>query len=78
MLFEGSLACRTMRWWIMRRRSRAASRIATLDFRRASFDLFQDLLGVVLCVSALGGRRDQETQLIFKHPYSKLRIGASL
>ena len=30
---------------ILSGRSKAISRIATLDFRRANFDLFQDLLG---------------------------------
>ncbi|GAB0205201.1 hypothetical protein GRJ2_002985700 [Grus japonensis] len=38
---------------ILRGRSRAISRINTLDFRRANFGLFKDLLGRILWVRAL-------------------------
>jgi len=33
--------------------SRAISRIKTLDFRRANFGLFKELLGGILCIRAL-------------------------
>ncbi|KFQ40129.1 hypothetical protein N332_13281, partial [Mesitornis unicolor] len=38
----------------------------TLDFRRANFRLFRDLLGKVLWDKALEGREAQESWLIFK------------
>ena len=44
---EGSLGCsdhEMVEFKILSGRSKARSRIATLDFRRANFDLFRDLL----------------------------------
>jgi len=52
------LAAVVMRWCefrILRGRSRAVSRITTLDFRRADFGLFKDLGGNTW-VRALEGR----------------------
>ncbi|KFQ96524.1 hypothetical protein Y956_02301, partial [Nipponia nippon] len=44
----------------------AHSKLTTLDFRRADFDLFRDLLGRVPWDKALEGRGAQESWLIFK------------
>jgi len=41
--------------------NRAISRITTLDFRRANFGLFKDLLGRIAWVRALEGRGLQES-----------------
>ncbi|GAB0175730.1 hypothetical protein GRJ2_000038200 [Grus japonensis] len=41
---------------ILRGRSRAISRITTLDFRRATFGLFKDLLGRIPWIKVLEGR----------------------
>jgi len=49
--------------------SRAIIRITTLDFRRANSGLFQDLLGGILWVRALGGRGVQETWSLFKRHF---------
>ncbi|TRZ06600.1 hypothetical protein HGM15179_020506 [Zosterops borbonicus] len=45
---------------------RAHSKLTALDFRRADFGLFMDLLGRVPWDKALEGRRAQESWLIFK------------
>jgi len=45
---EGSLGCSSHKmreFMILCGKSKAMSRIATLDFRRANFDFFKDLLG---------------------------------
>ena len=47
--------------------SRAISRIKTLDFRRANFGRFKDLLGGIPWVRALESRGVQESCLLFKH-----------
>uniref|UniRef100_A0A8B9PGQ4 Reverse transcriptase domain-containing protein n=1 Tax=Apteryx owenii TaxID=8824 RepID=A0A8B9PGQ4_APTOW len=52
---------------ILRGGGRALSKIATLDFRRANFGLFRDLLRGIPWVRALEGRGVQESWLIFKH-----------
>ncbi|KFQ04942.1 hypothetical protein N329_07333, partial [Haliaeetus albicilla] len=44
----------------------AHSKLTTLDFRRADFGLFRDLLGRVPWDKALEGRGAQESWLIFK------------
>jgi len=49
--------------------SRAISRIKTLDFRRANFGLFKDLLGGITWVRALEGRGDQESWSLFKRHF---------
>jgi len=54
---------------ILRGGSRAISRIKTLDFRRANFGLFKQLLGGILWVRALEGRGVQECWLLFKHHF---------
>jgi len=53
--------------------NRAISRITALDFRRANFGLFKDLLRGITWVRALEGRGDQESWLLFKHhfPHTK-------
>ncbi|KAM6381950.1 uncharacterized protein FN964_003655 [Alca torda] len=42
------------------------SKITTLDFRRANFDLFKKLLGEIPWARALEGKGAQESRLIFK------------
>jgi len=45
---------------------RAHSKFTTLDFRRADFGLFRDLLGIVPWDKALEGRSTYKSWLIFK------------
>lgn len=45
---------------IPRRVRRAKSKLTTLNFRKAGFDLYKGLLGRILCDKALEGRRAQE------------------
>jgi len=54
---------------ILRGGSRALSRIKTLDFRRANFGLFKELLGGILWARALEGRGVQECWSLFKHHF---------
>ncbi|GAB0182838.1 hypothetical protein GRJ2_000749100 [Grus japonensis] len=59
----GSLGCsdhEMVEFRILCGRSRAISRITTLDFRRAKFALFKDLLGRIPWNSALEGHGEQE------------------
>jgi len=48
---------------------RAIIRIKTLDFRRAKFGLFKDLLGGIPWVRALEVRGVQDIWLQFKHHF---------
>ncbi|GAB0209507.1 mitochondrial enolase superfamily member 1 [Grus japonensis] len=68
----GSLGCsdhEMVEFRILRGRSRAISRITTLDFRRGNFGLFKDLLGRIPWVRALEGGGVQESWSIFKHHF---------
>jgi len=68
----GSLGCRDhemVEFRILRGGSRAISRITALDFRRANFDFFKDLLGGIPWVRALEGRGVQESWILFKHHF---------
>ncbi|GAB0209615.1 hypothetical protein GRJ2_003427200 [Grus japonensis] len=68
----GSLGCNDhemVEFRILHGRSRAISRITTLDFRRANFGLFKDLLGRIPWVRALEGKGAQESWSIFKHHF---------
>jgi len=49
--------------------SRPIIRVTTLDFRRANFGLFTDLLRGILWVRALKGRRVQKSWLLFAHHF---------
>jgi len=49
--------------------NRAVNLITTLDFRRANFGPFKDLLGGIPWVRALEGRVVQESWLSFKHHF---------
>jgi len=49
--------------------NRVISGIKTLDFRRASFGLFTELLGGILWIRALEGRGVQECWLLFKNHF---------
>ena len=59
---EGHLGCsdhEMLEFKTLRGGSRAKSRTATLDFRRANFDLFRDLIGRIPWARALEGKGDQ-------------------
>ena len=77
----GSLVCcghEMVEFRIMRIGSRAISRTATLDFRRANFGLFKDPLGEIPWVRALEGSTVQDSWLISKHHFSQINMCASL
>ncbi|GAB0183467.1 hypothetical protein GRJ2_000812000 [Grus japonensis] len=66
---KGSLGCSDLKMVelrILRAARRACSKLTTLDFRRADFGLFRDLLGRVPWDKALEGRGAQDSWLIFK------------
>ncbi|GAB0208867.1 mitochondrial enolase superfamily member 1 [Grus japonensis] len=66
---KGSLGCsdhEMVEFRILRAARRACSKLTTLDFRRADFGLFWDLLGSVPWDKALEGRGAQDSWLIFK------------
>jgi len=68
----GSVSCsdrEMVEFRILRGESRAIRRIKTLDFRRANFGLFKELLGGVPWVRALEGSGVQECWLLFKHHF---------
>ncbi|GAB0204516.1 hypothetical protein GRJ2_002917200 [Grus japonensis] len=69
---KGSLGCsdhEMVEFKILRAVRRAHSKLTTLDFRRAAFGLFRDLLGKIPWDKALGGRGAQDSWLVFKdHP----------
>jgi len=58
--------------------SRAISRITTLDYRRANFDLFEDLAGGIPWVRALECRGSKGADCYLNITSSMLRISASL
>ncbi|GAB0189153.1 mitochondrial enolase superfamily member 1 [Grus japonensis] len=66
---KGSLGCsdhEMVEFRILRAARRAHSKLTTLDFRRADFGLFRDLLGRIPGDKALGRRGAQDSWLIFK------------
>ncbi|GAB0179622.1 hypothetical protein GRJ2_000427500 [Grus japonensis] len=66
---KGSLGCtdhEMVAFKILRAARRGHSKLTTLDFRRADFGLFRDLLGRVPWDKALEGRGAQDSWLIFK------------
>ncbi|GAB0208586.1 hypothetical protein GRJ2_003324300 [Grus japonensis] len=66
---KGSLGCsdhEMVEFRILRAARRAHSKLTTLDFRRADFGLFRDLLGRIPWDKALEGRGAQDSWLIFK------------
>jgi len=68
----GSLGCsdhEMVNFRFLRGGSRALSRIKTLDFRRANFGLFKELLGGIPWVRALEGRGVQERWSLFKYHF---------
>jgi len=68
----GSLGCsdhEMVEFRFLRGGSRALSRTTALDFRRANFGLFKDLLGGIPWVRAQEGRGIQESWLLFKHHF---------
>ncbi|GAB0204405.1 mitochondrial enolase superfamily member 1 [Grus japonensis] len=67
---KGSLGCsdhEMVEFRILRAARRVHGKLAILDFRRADFDLFRDLLGRIPWDKALEGRGAQDSWLIFKH-----------
>ena len=62
----GSVQSFTTEFKILRASRRVHSKLTLLDFRRADFGLFRDLLGRVPWDKALEGRGAQESWLIFK------------
>jgi len=56
----GCSDCEMVEFRILHGGSRAISSIKTLDFRRASFGLFKELLGGIPWARALEGRGNQE------------------
>ncbi|GAB0207425.1 mitochondrial enolase superfamily member 1 [Grus japonensis] len=66
---KGSLGCsdhEMVEFRILRAARRARSKLTTLDFRRADFGPFRDLLGRLPWDKALEGRGAQDSCLIFK------------
>ncbi|GAB0186968.1 mitochondrial enolase superfamily member 1 [Grus japonensis] len=66
---KGSFGCsdhKMVEFRILRAARRAHSKLNTLDFRRADFGLFRDLLGRIPWDKALEGRGAQDSWLIFK------------
>jgi len=66
---RGSLACsdqEMVEFKILRGAKRVHSKLTTLNFRRADFGLFRDLLGRVPWDKALEGRGAQESWVILK------------
>ncbi|GAB0178017.1 hypothetical protein GRJ2_000267000 [Grus japonensis] len=66
---KGSLGCsdhKMVEFKMLRATRRACSKLTTLDFRRADFCLFRDLLGRIPWDKALEGRGAQDSWLIFK------------
>ncbi|GAB0204934.1 mitochondrial enolase superfamily member 1 [Grus japonensis] len=66
---KGSLGCsdhEMVEFKILRAVRRMHSNLTTLDFRRADFGLFRDLLGRIPWDKALEGRGAQDSWLIFK------------
>ena len=51
---------------ILRASKRVCSKVATLDFRRADFERFRELLGRVTWEKAPERRGAQESSLVFK------------
>jgi len=68
----GSLGCsdhEMVEFRILCGGSRGISRIKTLDFRRANFGLFKELLGGIPWARALEGTGVQECWSLFKHHF---------
>ncbi|GAB0185519.1 hypothetical protein GRJ2_001017200 [Grus japonensis] len=66
---KGSLGCsdhEMVEFKILRAARRAHSKLTALDFRRADFGLFRDLLARIPWDKALAGRGAQDSWLIFK------------
>ncbi|GAB0204079.1 mitochondrial enolase superfamily member 1 [Grus japonensis] len=66
---KGSLGCsdhKMVEFRILRAVRRARSKLTALDFRRADFGLFRDLLGRIPWDKVLEGRGAQDSWLIFK------------
>ena len=80
MKIGGSLSCsdcEIVEFRILHGGSRAVSRIKTLDFRRANFGLFKDLLGEILWFRALEHRGSKRAGHCLSIISSMFRIGAS-
>ena len=68
----GSLGCsnhKMVKFKVLGGRCKAISRIATLEFRRASFDFFKDLLGSIPWARVLEDKGAYESWLVLKHHF---------
>ena len=77
---KGSLGCsdhEMVEFKILRAARRTHSKLTTLDFRRADFGLFRDLLGRVPWDKALKGREPKKAGEYSRVTSSKLRSDAS-
>ena len=66
---KGNLGCsdhKMVQFKILRASKTVLNKLATLDFRRADFELFRELLGRVTWDKALEGRGAQESWSVFK------------
>ena len=64
-----SLGCsdhRIVEYKILRASNKVCSKLTNLDFRRADFSLFRELLGRMIWYKALEGRGAQESWSVFK------------
>jgi len=76
----GSLSCsdhEMVNFSILGGGRREISRITVLDFRRANFAVFKELLGGMLWVRAFEGRGVQSASRCLNITSSMLRVGAS-
>lgn len=60
----GSLGCKMVEFLISCGRNKAVNRIAALNFKRANFDFFKDVLGGIPWTRVLEGKRAQEEWLV--------------
>lgn len=74
----GSLGCSDHQIVEFRNMEKKIRWTVILDFRKAHFDFFSDLLGGIPWIRTLEGKRALESSLTFKHPFPKLKTGTSL
>ncbi|GAB0205450.1 hypothetical protein GRJ2_003010600 [Grus japonensis] len=77
---KGSLGCsdhKMMEFKILRAARKACSKLTTLDFSRADFGLFRDLLGRIPWDKALEGRGAQDSWLICKGHLLQALLGVT-
>ena len=65
----GCSDCEVVEFRILHERNKVRSRIATLDIRRANFNLFKGIFGVISWARALKGKGAQESWLTCKYHF---------